>query len=51
MFNVRNSKTYYKNKYRPSIVYFHSEADLNVDQDLSSAVLGTFRPQPGEFAK
>jgi len=41
-----------KKKYNPSIVYFHSEADLNVDHRiLSSAVLAAFRPQPGEFCK
>ena len=41
-----------KDKYSPSIVYFHSEADLNVDHRiLSTAVLTAFRPQPGEFCK
>lgn len=41
-----------KIKYKPSIVYFHSEADLNVDhRKLSSAVLTAFRPQPGETCK
>ncbi len=41
-----------KIKYRPSIVYFHSEADLNVDHRiLSSAVLTAFRPQPGEHCR
>ena len=36
----------------PSLVYFHSEADLNVDHRvLSSAVLTAFRPQPGESCK
>ncbi len=41
-----------KNKYRPSLVYFHGEADLNVDHRiLSSAVLTAFRPQPGEVCR
>ena len=41
-----------KNKYKPTLVYFHSEADLNVDHRiLSAAVLTAFRPQPGEFCK
>jgi len=41
-----------KNKYRPSLVYFHGEADLNVDHRiLSSAVLTAFRPQPGEICR
>lgn len=41
-----------KIKHKPSIVYFHSEADLNVDhRKLSSAVLTAFRPQPGEICK
>ena len=41
-----------KNKYRPSLVYFHSEADLNVDHRiLSSAVITAFRPQPGEICR
>ena len=41
-----------KIKYKPSLVYFHSEADLNVDhRKLSSAVLTAFRPQPGETCK
>tara|TARA_B100001989_G_scaffold223163_1_gene176942 strand:+ start:2962 stop:3642 length:681 start_codon:yes stop_codon:yes gene_type:complete len=41
-----------KNKHKPSLVYFHSESDLNVDHRiLSSAVLTAFRPQPGEFCR
>lgn len=41
-----------KNKHNPSLVYFHSGADLNVDHRiLSSAVLSAFRPQPGEFCR
>ena len=41
-----------KNKHNPSIVYFHSAADLNVDHRvLSSAVLTAFRPQPGDSCK
>ena len=41
-----------KNKYKPSLVYFHSEADLNVDHRIvSAAVLAAFRPQPGEFCR
>ena len=38
-----------KNKYNPSIVYFHSGADLNIDHRVvSNAVLTAFRPQPNE---
>ena len=38
-----------KRKIKPTIVYTHSAADLNVDHRvLSDSVLTAFRPQPGE---
>ena len=41
-----------KNKYKPSIVYTHTNADLNVDHRVVlNAVLTAFRPQPGELCK
>lgn len=41
-----------KHHYKPSLVYTHSSADLNVDHRVvSNAVLTAFRPQPGEMCK
>lgn len=41
-----------KIKYKPSIVYTHSAADLNIDHRVvANAVLTAFRPQPGEICK
>lgn len=41
-----------KNKYKPSLVYTHSGADLNVDHRVvANAVLTAFRPQPNEVCK
>ena len=41
-----------KLKYKPSLVYTHSGADLNVDHRVvANAVLTSFRPQPGEVCK
>ena len=41
-----------KQKYRPTLVYTHSGADLNVDHRVvANAVLTAFRPQPNEFCK
>ncbi|MDB9909849.1 PIG-L family deacetylase [Gammaproteobacteria bacterium] len=41
-----------KNIYKPSLVYTHSGADLNVDHRVvANAVLVAFRPQPMEICK
>ncbi len=41
-----------KYKYRPTLVYTHSGADLNVDHRVvSNSVLTAFRPQPNELCK
>ena len=41
-----------KYKYRPTLVYTHSGADLNVDHRvISNSVLTAFRPQPNELCK
>lgn len=41
-----------KIKYKPTLVYTHSAADLNVDhQVVANAVLTAFRPQPNEICK
>ena len=41
-----------KNKYKPSLVYTSSGADLNIDHRVvANAVLTAFRPQPGELCK
>jgi LmbE family N-acetylglucosaminyl deacetylase len=41
-----------KVKYRPTLVYTHSGADLNVDHRVvANAVLTAFRPQPSEICK
>ena len=41
-----------KKKYRPTIVYTHSGADLNVDHRVvANAVLTAFRPHPNEICK
>ena len=41
-----------KNNYKPSVVYTHSGADLNIDHRiLSNAVITAFRPQPNESCK
>ena len=38
-----------KTKYNPTIVYTHSNADLNIDHRvIANAVLTAFRPQPNE---
>ena len=38
-----------KTKYNPTIVYTHSNADLNIDHRvITNAVLTAFRPQPNE---
>ena len=38
-----------KSKYNPTIVYTHSNADLNIDHRvIANAVLTAFRPQPNE---
>ncbi len=38
-----------KSKYDPTIVYTHSNADLNIDHRvIANAVLTAFRPQPNE---
>jgi LmbE family N-acetylglucosaminyl deacetylase len=41
-----------KYKYRPTLVYTHSGADLNVDHRVvANSVLTAFRPQPNELCK
>jgi LmbE family N-acetylglucosaminyl deacetylase len=41
-----------KSKYKPTLVYTHSGADLNVDHKVvANAVLTAFRPQPNEKCK
>ena len=41
-----------KNEHKPTIVYTHSCADLNVDHRVvANAVLTAFRPQPSETCK
>ena len=41
-----------KSKYKPTLVYTHSGADLNVDHRVvANAVLTAFRPQPNENCK
>lgn len=41
-----------KLKYKPTLVYTHSGADLNVDHKVvANAVLTAFRPQPNEACK
>ncbi|WP_076585786.1 PIG-L deacetylase family protein [Vibrio ostreicida] len=41
-----------KHKYKPTLVYTHSSADLNVDHRVvANAVLTAFRPQPDEICK
>ena len=41
-----------KSKYKPTLVYTHSNADLNIDHRVvSNAVLTAFRPQPKEKCK
>ena len=41
-----------KFKYKPSMVYTHSNADLNIDhQIIAKSVLTAFRPHPGEFCR
>ncbi len=41
-----------KSKYKPTLVYTHSGADLNVDHRVvANAVLTVFRPQPNEICK
>jgi len=41
-----------KIKYKPSLVYTHSAADLNIDHRVvANAVLTAFRPQPDEICK
>ena len=41
-----------KKKYKPTLVYTHSGADLNVDHRVvAHAVLTAFRPQPNEKCK
>lgn len=41
-----------KSKYKPTLVYTHSGADLNVDHRVvANAVLTAFRPQPNEKCK
>ena len=41
-----------KVKYKPSLVYTHSCADLNIDHRVvTNAVLTAFRPQPNEICK
>lgn len=41
-----------KEHYKPSLVYTHSGADLNVDHRVvANAVLTAFRPQPNEVCK
>ena len=41
-----------KNKYKPTLVYTHSGADLNLDHRVvANAVLTAFRPQPNEICK
>ena len=41
-----------KFKYKPTLVYTHSGADLNVDHRVvANAVLTAFRPQPNETCK
>ena len=41
-----------KNEHKPTLVYTHSCADLNVDHRVvANAVLTAFRPQPSEMCK
>ena len=41
-----------KTKYKPSLIYTHSNSDLNIDHRVVlNAVLTAFRPQPGELCK
>ena len=41
-----------KTKYKPNLIYTHSNSDLNIDHRIVlNAVLTAFRPQPGELCK
>jgi len=52
LLEVVKAVEYVKMRYKPTIVYTHSGADLNVDHKVvANAVLTAFRPQPNHLCK